>query len=80
MTGEQRLDELDPVVEKQRDAVPCLHPAGGENLGEAGGALMKLRMSADLLAEHHGGLIGTRSGGSAGQFRQHEPAGLLESS
>src|SRR5437879_7569850 len=48
----------------------------GENGGEACGAVVKLRMSPDLVAEHDGGLVRTRSRGAAGQLRQHQPPGL----
>ena len=78
VTGEQRLDKLDPVVEKQRDAVAGLHAARGEDGGEARGAVVKLRMSPDLVAERNGGPVRTRSCGSACQLRQHQPPGLLE--
>ena len=74
MTSEQRLDELDPVVEKQRDAIARLHAAGGEDRGEACGAIVKLGVSADLVAEHDGGMVRTGPARSARELRQHQPA------
>ncbi len=74
VTGEQRLDELDPVVQDQRDAVARLHAAGGEHRGEACGAIVKLRMGADVFAEDDGGPVRTGTARSTGQLRQHQSA------
>ena len=74
MTSEQRLDELDPVVEKQRDPIARLDAACVEDRGEACGAIVKLGVGADLLAEHDGGMVRAGSARSARELRQNELA------
>lgn len=74
MTSEQRLDELDPVVEKQRDPIARLDAACVEDRGEARGAIVKLGLSADLLAEHDGGMVWPGPACSARELRQDELA------
>ena len=54
MTREQRLDELDPVVEEQRDPITRPHAARGEDRGEARRAIVKLGVGQDVVAEHDG--------------------------
>ena len=65
MTREHRLDELDPVVEEQRDAIVRLDAACREYRREARQAIVELRVSSDLVAEHDrpGGPDGTGTPG-----------------
>ena len=44
----QRLDELDPVVKEERDAIARPHTAGREHGGQTRGAIVELSMSADV--------------------------------
>ena len=74
MIGEQRLDELDPVVEQQRDAIVCLHAARRENRREACRAIVDLGVSSNLVAGRHGRLVRTGPACPTGELRQHQPA------
>ena len=62
VTGEQRLDELDPVVEEQRHAIARPDAAGREHGGQTRGAIVQLRVGADVVAEDHRVTVGTGHG------------------
>ena len=74
MTREQRLDELDPVVKQQRNAIARLHAAPGEDRREPCRAIVELRMGQDVVAEHDGRVVRARPARPAGELRQHHPA------
>jgi hypothetical protein len=74
MASEQRLDELDPVVEEQRHPIAHLDAGRVEDRGEACSAIVKLRVGADLLAEHDRGMVWPGPARAAGQLRQNQLA------
>ena len=74
MAREQRFDELDPVVEKQRDAVTRPHAAGLEHGREARRAVVKLGVRPDLLTEHERAVVRMGPACPAGELRQHQSA------
>jgi hypothetical protein len=74
MASEHRLDKLDSIVQEQRDPIADLDAGCVEYRGEARGAIVKLRMGADLLAEYDGGMVWPRPARAARQLRQNQLA------
>ncbi len=75
---QQRLGELEAVVEKQRDAVAAADALGLEDHCEPGRAVVQAGVCPTVLAEHQRGAIGMRAAAAPDQLGQHQPAGAVE--
>ena len=71
---EECLQELDAVVQQQRDAISGLHAVAGEDRGDPGGAIVKLGVRSGVVAEYHREMVRTRSARPARELGQRQPA------
>ncbi len=78
MAGEERFDELDPVMEEQRHAVARPHATGSEHGGEARRAGVERGVRPDLIAEDECGVVRMGPARPAGQLWQHQSSRLLQ--
>ena len=78
MTREERLHELDPVVQEQRDTITRRHAARRKHRGQARGAIVKFRVRPDVITEHQRVPVRMGPAGTSGELRQHQPARLLK--
>ena len=74
MAREQRFDELDPIVQEDRDAVTRPHAAAHEHGGEARSALVKLGVRPRLVTEDEREVVRMSPARPAGELWQHQPA------
>ena len=72
--GQKCLDELDAVVEEQRNAISGLHAVAGENRGDPGGAIVKLGVGSGVVAEYNSEMVRVRSARTARELGQRQPA------
>jgi hypothetical protein len=72
VAGEQRLGELEPVVQEQRDAVARPDAGAGEPRGEARGAVVQLGVGPRNPAEHERGPVGVGVATAGEQLGQHQ--------
>ena len=77
---QQRLCELEPVVQQQCDAVARPDAVGGERRGEARGARVQLVVRARGACEHHRRPTAMRAAPTGQQLGQDEAAGACERS
>ena len=74
MTGQKCLDELDAVVQEQRDAISGLHIIARENRGDTGGAVVKLGVGSGVVAEYDREMVRTGSARPSRELWQRQPA------
>ena len=74
MAREQRLGELEAVVEQQRDAIARPHAGGHERRRQARGAVVQLGVRACRAAEHHRRSLRLRAAAAGQQLGKDEAA------
>ena len=74
MTGQKCLDELDAVVQQQRDAISRLNAGAREDSGDPGGAVVELRVRSGVVAEHDCEMVRTGSASPARELGQRQAA------
>ena len=74
MTGQKCLDELDAVVQEQRDAISRLNAGAREDSGDPGGAVVELRVRSGVVAEHDCEMVRTGSASPARELGQRQAA------
>jgi hypothetical protein len=70
---EQRLGELEAVVQQQRDAVAAPHAGVRQHRGKALGPIMESSVGALVLAEDEGRAIGVSAPAPTYHLRQDQP-------
>jgi hypothetical protein len=74
VAGQKCLDELNAVVQEQRDAISGLYAVDGENRGDPGGAIVKLGVGSGVVAEYDREMVRARSARTARELGQRQPA------
>ena len=75
---EQRLGELEPVVQEQRDAIAGPHAVGGERRGQPCGAVVQLGVRARGAREHQRRPFAVRAAAAGQQLGEDEPPRACE--